>query len=238
MSTYLEAVNALLVAEGILAGDDDEVASFSATQHAASIRLAKRAIVQELAHLVGLNTLPYEKTSAILTVSARTANLASDFSRMQDPQPLLLETNVGGTSQSTAITEYPGGEEALRHRDYDYYESTGKPIHFYWIGGTTKALGFYPVPSGATYYYRYYYEKDVTVSVEADTIPFVSTVESEVFNEIAARRFKYLRSSPTIREGLFPRGLAKDDVINETRAALVQLMRYKPAAETYGRRFR
>lgn len=238
MSTYLSVVNSMLVAEGILAGDDDEISSFGSTQHVASIRLAKRAVVQELAHLVSRQLLPYEKTDAILTVSGRTATLASDFIRMQDENPFLLETDVSGTSQGTYIWEFPGGESQLRRNDLNYRENTGKPYSFYWAGGETKDLGFYLVPDGATYYYRYYYEKDVSVSVESDTVPFVSTVEAEAFTEIAARRFKYLRSSPTVREGLFPGGLARDAVIQEARSTLTQLMRYKPSPTTYGRRFK
>lgn len=237
MTTFVSVVNSVLSIDGILFGDDDAVTSFSNTQHVASIRLAKQAVQQELSALVSDQLIPYEKTSAVLTVSARTANLSSDFIRMQDEYPWLVETNVSDTSQGTYIDEYPGGEEALRKNDLNYRENTGKPTYWYWVGGENKTLGFYTVPS-STYYYRYYYEKDVAVTAESDTVPFVTTTEVNTFVELAARRFKYLRSSPTLREQLFPQGLSRDPVIQESRGTLVQLMRYKPTRTTYGRRFR
>ena len=235
MSDYLAAVNTILSVEGVISADDDPITAFSASQHAASIRLAKRAITQELAYLVSRDFLNYERADAVLTVSARTANLASDFIRMQDEHPILIETDASGTSEGTYITEV--AEEKLRRTDLKYRENTGKPYHWYWEGASSKTLGFYLVPDG-TYYYRYYYEKELTVSVESDVMPFVTETEVELFLDAAGRRFKYLRSSPQVREGLFPRGLAEDEVINDARAAILQLNRHKPAPTTYGRRFR
>lgn len=235
MTTYLTVVNDILAVDGIIFGDDDAITSFSDTQHVASIRLAKQAVKQELAALVSDQLIPYEKTSATLTVSARTADLASDFIRMQDESPWLVETDASDVSKGTYISEYPGGEPLLRKNDLNYRENTGKPTYWYWVGGTAKTLGFYTVPS-TTYYYRYYYEKDVSVTNETDTVPFVTTTEVNTFVEMAARRFKYLRTSPTLREQLFPGGLARDQEILDARSTLTQLMRYKPARSTYGRR--
>lgn len=237
MATFVEAVNDVMVLDGILAGDDDTITSFSSTQHVASIRFAKRAIQQELAALVADETIPYERTSSTLTVSTRLVSLPSDFIRFQDERPWLHETDSGGVAKGNWIIEYPGGEERLRRVDIRYQENQGKPTYFYWPGGSTKQLGFYNVPD-ATYYYRIYYEKDVSVTAESDTVPFVTATEVATFVEMAARRFKYLRSSPEVREGLFPQGLASDPVINEARTKLLQLLRHKPARTMYGRRFR
>lgn len=237
MSTFLDVVNGILAVDGIIFGDDDAITSFSSTQHVASIRLAKQAVHQELAALVSDELLPYEQASAVLTVSTRLVALASDFVRFQDEMPWLMESDVGGTANGNWIAEYPGGETRLRKVDIRYRENTGKPTYWYWPGGTTKQLAFYNVPD-STYYYRYDYEKDVSVSVEADVLPFVTTTEANTFTEIAARRFKYLRSSPTLREALFPGGLAKDSVIEDGRNTLGQLLRHKPPRTTYGRRFR
>jgi len=236
VSTFLSAVNDVLVLDGILAGDDDDVTSFSSTQHVASIRFAKRAVQQELAALVADEMVAYEQTTDVLTVSSRLVTLASDFVRFQDQEPWLYETDSGGTEKGNWIIEYPGGEEKLRRVDIRYRINQGKPTYWYNPGGTTKQLAFYNVPDG-TYYYRYFYQKDVSVSVESDTVPFVTTTEVNTFVEMAARRFKYLRSSPTAREALFPEGLAKDPVILEARNKLLQLLRYKPPREAYGRRF-
>ena len=237
MANFVSVVNDVMVLEGIVAGDDDAITSFSSTQHVASIRLAKKSVQQELAALVSDQLIPYEKTSAILTVSGRTAALASDFVRLQDEGPWLVETDVSGTSKGAYIREYPGGEERLRKNDLNYQENTGKPSYWYWVGGTAKTLGFWTFPSGDTYYYRYYYEKDVAVSDESDTVPFVSATEVQTFTELAARRFKYLRSSPTLREQLFPQGLSRDGVLKDARNTLTQLLRYKQPRTRYGRRF-
>lgn len=237
MANFVTVVNDVMVVEGIISGDDDTISSFASTQHIASIRLAKKAVQQELAQLVSEELIPYEKTDAIVTVQSRTADLASNFVRMQDVNPWLVETNSSGTANGHYIWEYPGGEQALRKVDLEYREKTGEPQYWYWVGGSTKQLGFYLAPSTARYY-RYYYEKDVSVAAESDTVPFVGQTEVEIFVEIAARRFKYMRASPQVRESLFPRGLADDPVIAQGRSTLTSLMRYKPPKQTYGRTFR
>ena len=236
MGTFLESVNEVMVQEGIISGDDDEITSFSSTQHVASIRLAKLAIQQELAGLVSDELIPYEQTDACLTVSARTAGLASDFQRFQSTHPWLVELNGCAGAVITHITEYPGGERQLRKNDIRYRETPGKPYHWYWAGGTAKTLGFYPVPN-STYYYRYYYEKVVSVSSESDTVPFVNAAEVLLFNSACARRFKFLSTTPTLRPQLFPFGLERDPVILGARNSLMQLLRYKPPATSYGRDF-
>lgn len=237
MATFVSAVNDILVQEGIISGDDNEISTFTSNQHVASIRLAKRAVQAELATLVSDQLIPYEKTDAVLTVSARTATLASDFVRFQDEQPWLVETDVSGTSQGTFVPEYPGGEEKLRKHDLNYRENGGKPSFWYWPGGTTKVLGFWTVPT-STYYYRYYYEKDVRVSAESDTVPFVTDTEVSIFINAAARRFKYLYASPVLREQLFPGGLARDPVIEDSRNTLAQLLKPKQPSTRYGRVYR
>lgn len=237
MVDFVSVVNDLLVTESIISGDDDAISAFSDTQHVASIRLAKKAVQQELAALISDQLIPFENTSAIMAVSARTAALSTDFVRMQDEIPWLVETNAAGVSSGNFILEYPGGEARLRKADINYRENTGKPSYWYWVGGTAKTLGFYTVPE-TTYYYRYYYERDVSVSAESDTVPFVTQTEVNVFVQAAARRFKYLKSSPAVREGLFPSGLSADPVILESRATLAQLLRYKPPATSYGRSYR
>ena len=221
MTTFVTAVNDVLVLDGIIAGDDDAITSFGSTQHVASIRFAKKAIQQELAALVADEKIPYEQTTGVLTVSSRLVTLDSDFIRFQDQRPFLYETDSGGTEKGNWIVEYPGGEEKLRRVDIRYRINQGKPFYWYWPGGTTKQLAFYNVPN-ATYYYRYFYEKDVSVTDESDTVPFTTATEVATFVEMAARRFKYLRSSPTVRESLFPGGLANDAVIQDSRTKHVR----------------
>jgi len=237
--TYLEALNRVLRQEGIIRGDDDNVTSFSDTQHSGTINLAKIAIEDELTHLVSEDIIPFERVDDTITLTtSRTYALNTNFVRFDDPNPFFLEVDGSGNSLNVGVPLYPGGEEQLRRDFLDYREGTGEPQWFYFIGGTTKQVGFYPVPSTSGKIYRYYYEKDVSVSVETDNIPLVSTQEANIFASIAARRFKYLFASPQIREGLFPQGVERDPLIESNRATLMSLLKGRPPTVRYGRSFR
>lgn len=142
-----------------------------------------------------------------------------------------------GNVEGNRLYRYPGGESQLRKQFSGYKEDSGTPIYFYELGGTTKAVGLYPVPDAAGDVYRYYYEKDVNVSVATDVIPVTTETEAQTFIRMCARHFKYLRSSPQVREGLFPQGVAGDSVINQARSTLMGLLRMTPARKSYGKRY-
>ena len=94
----------------------------------------------------------------------------------------------------------------------------------------------YPIPDG-TRYYRYFYEKDVTVTSATDTLPFVIDTQARTFIRGAARRFKFLRSSPVERETFYPKGVEDDEQLKDNRAVLMSLLRHKQAPAHYGRRY-
>ena len=77
----LEAVTRILRQNAILRGDTDAPASFSDTNHNASMQLAIMAIQDEVAYLVADKLIPYEKTSDTITLSpsTRTYSLDSTF---------------------------------------------------------------------------------------------------------------------------------------------------------------
>lgn len=231
--TFLEAVNRVLRLEGVIMGDDDDLTSFSDSQHAATGSMARLAIQAQLADLISDQTIPFEKTQDTITTAAstRTYSLASDFIRFQNA---FIE-KVENSQVTTKVPAYPGGETQLRLDDGTYQETYGSPIYFYSIGGTTKQVGLYPIPD-AVYTYRYYYEKDVMVSVSSDSIPFASETECQTFVRMAARHFKYLKATSQVREGLFPQGIDKDPVILHARSTLSELMHVLPARTKYGKR--
>ncbi|NIP26617.1 MAG: hypothetical protein GWO08_11015, partial [Gammaproteobacteria bacterium] len=66
--TFLDALNEILREAGIIAGDDDNLTSFSQTQHENSINLGKRAVVRELNDLLSDSALPYEGGEAYITL--------------------------------------------------------------------------------------------------------------------------------------------------------------------------
>ena len=235
--TFLEAVNRVMRMEGVILGDDDDLTSFSDTQHAATQSMARIAIQSQLADLVSDGLLPYEEKNATLTTTANTRaySMASDFQRFVDM--FIDELGLDGKPERRILV-YPGGEKQLR-RDFDKYrEETGDPIWFYPINGTTKQIGFYPVPdSGSAGTYRYYYEADVAVEDEADVLPFATRTESETFCRMAARHFKYMKASAPLRESLFPRGIEGDSVITSARATLMGLLNPLPEKRSYGKRY-
>ena len=234
--TFLEAVNRILRLEGVIQGDDDDLTSFSDTQHAATSSLAQIAVQAQIADLMSDAIIPYERKSATITTSAstRTYSLASDFQNIEER--FMDEEDGSGNVQGTRLIHYLGGEAQLRRNDMKYRETSGTPINFYFPGGTSKTVAMYPVPTAAIVY-RYYYEADVSVSVTTDTIPFVTTTEAETFVRMAARHFKYLKASPQVREGLFPQGVEKDQVILAAKASLIGLLNPLPRHRRYGKRY-
>lgn len=232
---FLQAVNRILRMEAVIMGDDDDLTSFSQTQHAAALSLAQIAIQAQLADLVASDIVPYELTSGTFpsVASTRTYQLASDFQTLQEL--FFEELDVDGAT-GTRVIHYPGGESQLRRDFPRYQEEEGRPIWFYFIGGATKSVGLHPVPSEALTY-RYYYQKDVNVSVETDTIPMVTETESQTFIRMCARHFKYLKASAPVREQLFPQGIESDPVILQARATLMGLLYPLPAKTHYGKRY-
>ena len=235
---FLEAVNELLIIEGIIAGDDDEISGFSDSQHVISTKLAKRAVQQELASLVADQVIPYERETGELTtvIGTRVYTLATGFTRFRESSPVLWEIDAAGDAVGPFVKEWPGGEESLIRSYFQYTVHQAKPIYWYWVGGSATRIGLYPIPDVA-YLYRYYYEGDIAVTSETDSLPFVTSTQAQQFVQLAARKFKYLRLSAQEREAYFPQGVERDDVLLNNRAILNDLLNHKQAPKRYGRRY-
>ena len=74
---FLAAVNKILLNEGIIAGDDDEIASFSETQHVISTKLAKESVTDEINYLIAQHLLDYEHTTGVLTYTGGSRTVSS-----------------------------------------------------------------------------------------------------------------------------------------------------------------
>ena len=241
--TFLEAVNRVLRAESIISGDDDDLTSFAQTQHDAAINLAKIAVQDELTSLIAEEVLPFENATGTLTLvtDQRTYDLAADFIRFSDPCPILLKEDGAGNSDNTYMSFYKGGEDQIKKDFLDYREQSGTPNYFYMTTPTTvtvKTIGVFEIPDSNVNadVYRYYYEKDVSVTLETDDLPF-NSIEAQTFARLCARHFKYLFATKQVREGLFPQGIDGDPTIQSARASLMKLLRPVKAVNNYGRHY-
>lgn len=230
MSTFIDGVNRLLRINNIIKGDDDNITTFSDSQHASDISLAQIAIQDELAEIASERLIPYEKTSSTITLATntRTYSLASDFIRFYGSHPSFYDS-----TQNVRIYEYPGGEDALKDQDYSYKTNQSTPVWWYWDDTTTKKIAFYAVPD-SNYNNRsisYDYEKSVMVENSTDTLPLHNNEEFYALVSMAARRFLFMRTNEAT--GL----LTEDATYNNAKSRLYALLRPKNASNRYGRKY-
>lgn len=230
MATFIDGVNRLLRINRIIFGDDDNITTFSDTQHAADISLAQIAIQSELTDLIADKLLPYEKTNTTisLTTGTRAYTLASDFIRFFGSKPSFYDSTA-----NVRIYEYPGGEDVLMNVDYQYKTNQGAPVTWYWERTTTKQVAFYNVPD-STYNSRslsYEYEKSVMVTNSTDTLPFHNNEEYFSFIDMASRRFQFVRTNK-------PTGLLDSDgTYVSAKSRLYELIRGTNKNNWYGKRY-
>ena len=228
MATFLQGVNRHLRINTIIQGDDDDLTSFSDTQHAADSSLAQIAIQDEIGEVVSERLIPYEHTTATITLatSTRSYALESDFVRF------FGKPSFYDSTDNRRIYEYPGGEQVLMNVDYKYKTTEGTPVEFYWDNTTTKNVAFYNVPSSA-YNSRslaYDYEKSVLVTNTTDTLPFHNTEEYHAFISMAARRFRFMIEKRDL--GLLP----MDATYSNAKSRLYALLKPSDPSQYYGRR--
>lgn len=235
--TFLEAVNLILRINTFISGDDDDLTSFSDTQHRASLNLAKISIKSSINELVADRLIPYEETDGNITLSSGTRlySLPSDFVRFVGPAPFFLKLQgaIGSDSDNQFVYEYPGGEDQLRWHVLDYRSQSGTPQWFYISNGTSKQIGLYPVPDSDDdgNVYRFPYQKDVTVTNEGDSLPFHTEQEAQAFVDMAARYMKYLIEKLPVSQ------LYEDPVFRTSKSALMALMKPIKSKESYGYRY-
>jgi hypothetical protein len=224
--TFLNAVNRILRANSILKGDDDALTSFSQTQHAATLEIAKVAIQDELVELTVDRLVPLERTSGTIITSSgvRTYSLSTDFIQFWGAAPFLYNS-----SSNRQIYQFPGGEEALAISVFDYTSQTGDPAWWYFVGATSKQIGLYQVPNGV-YNYTYQYERSVMVETANDDIPFHDYEQVYAFTACAGRRFKFMFENVRNVDGI----LAQDPAYLSAKARLVRLLTGQNPKGNYG----
>lgn len=234
--TFLEGVNRLLRISTVISGDDDDLDSFSESQHTASLEIAKIAIQATLSELVSMRLIPYEEVDGTITYvqDQRKYDLPADFIRFKG-RAFMLELDSNDESANRTVQFYRGGEEALRQEILNYRNAAGTPHWFYTVNGTTKQVGFYPVPDSeaAGTKVRFAYEKSVTVTSAGDDLPFVDDQQAWAFIDMAQRRFEMMYSRGSTDPDLLS-NLQGDPIYNSARATLIELLRFTTPAHRYG----
>lgn len=210
--------------------DDDDIASFSNTQHAGNISLCRQAIQHTLNDLVADEFLFDEETDANITTvaSTRTYSLASDFVQFAGKPLLYRLTGASGTDAENFISEFPGGEDSLKVQIYQYTSQTGTAQWYYFTDD--QEIGLYPIPDSAETL-RYTYEKNVMVESESDSLPFDSDQKGYAFTDMAARVFGFLFTRAPLE------GINNDVIYNRAKGALLSLNKKKDPIKKYGYRY-
>ncbi len=227
MSTFIDGVNRLLRINTIIRGDDDDITTFSDTQHSSDISLAQIAIQSELTEIISDRLIPYEKTNSTISLVAttRTYALQTNFIRFFGSVPSFYDS-----TQNVRYYEYQGGEDRLMNFDYAYKTTPGAPYNWYWDNTTVKQVALYPVPT-ASGTWAYEYEKSVMVTNSSDTIPFHNVEEFYTFIDMAARRFRFLITKQPVGE------LTKDATYTNAKARLYALLSPTNPNMRYGSKY-
>ena len=229
MATFIDAVNRVLRTERIIRGDDDNITTFSDTQHSADISASMIAIQDEISEIASERLIPYEHTTGTINLVSgqRSYTLASDFIRF------FGKASFYDATDNRMIYEYPGGEQVLQQVDYLYATTTGTPTDWYYDNTTSKKAAFYYIPD-ATYDGRaltYHYEKSVMVENSTDTMPFLNTQEFYAFCSMASRRFRFMLEGKEL--GM----LTNDSTYSNAKSRLYALIAVKNPNGTYGKRY-
>lgn len=230
MATFIDGVNRILRINTIIKGDDDNITTFSDSQHAADISLAQIAIQDEISEIISDRLISYEKTSGTITLltNTRTYALPAAFVRFYGDAPSFYDS-----TNNVRIYEYVGGEDALMNSVYTYKTDQGAPTYWYWSDTTSKQVAFYNVPD-STYNNRslaYDYETSVLVTNSSDTLPFHNNEEYYAFTGMAARRLSFMIQR-------LPTGdLSLDSTYRNAKSRLYSLMSPVNASKRYGRKY-
>ena len=231
--TFLQAVNRVLVTGGVIRADTGLITSFSGLQHGATVNMAIVAIQSCLIDLSTYYDLPYERKSATITAIGGTMNylLAADFMNFWN-EPAFLYDAV----QNNHIFEYEGGEKKLSQDIFNYTQQSGYPNAWFYVDGTTKQLGFWPVPDANTSgrVFQYDYEADCIPLIETDVMPFIRNIEVFKFCDLATVKFNSLftqqAKAPTA-------DVEHDPTYISARADLLKLLRPTKPKKHYGRHY-
>ena len=219
--TFLEAVNRVLRTTGIIKGDDDNILTFTDVQHNATLNLAQIAIQNELNSLVADVLIPYERATGTITTVAGTRTYSLDPTFVRFWGTPLLYNSVDNQQL------YQYDEDRLRQEIFNYKTGQSTPIYWYFIGGATQQIGFYPVPNIIDSW-DYEYEKTLSLTNAVDVLPFQTEQQAQVFCTLAARNFLVLFEEQPDKT------LTADSIYQTQKSVLYSLIAGSNAPRYYG----
>lgn len=180
--TLLNAVNEVLKNVSVLQGSDGELSSLSVSSKQIFIDTAVQALnetIDELYSITGM-AKPNELAESTITLVASTRNYTLATDLVQIHFPLLDETN------GQYLVEYPGGYMGMVRDQQNPSNYTGL-AQYAVIRPTDGALYLDRAPTTveAGRVYKYRYDKDVSLSAAADTVPFSDAVFRAVVPAVA-----------------------------------------------------
>ncbi|MDH3639021.1 MAG: hypothetical protein OES09_11255 [Gammaproteobacteria bacterium] len=166
--TLLNSVNEILKRTGIITGDASALTSLTDSPRQRAVDVSVQVVNEgiEEVYSAGNASLPSEQAESTITLAAsdRDYTLATDLVQLRFP--LIDKTN------NQFITQYPGGYNQILVDDPEQ-DDTGLP-HFAAIRPTDGLLYLDRAPTSveAGRIYTYQYDKDISLSVATDTVPF------------------------------------------------------------------
>lgn len=171
--TLLQLTNEVFRKAGYITGESGELTSLTDPARQVSIDIVKRNANTGLAELYALAEKPYpqelDETTITLATDTREYTLPTDLNEIR--YPLIFETD------QHRVWEYPGGFEQMRIDQPDPSNFTGRP-HLATINPQNGKLRFDYIPTSEENgdEYKLIYDKDVSLDVAADEVPYGDTV--------------------------------------------------------------
>lgn len=170
--SLLNCVNEILKRSGLIAGDSGLLTTLTDSARQPAIDQAIQVVNEGLEELYSQSNiaLPNEQAESSITLVAGTRAYALHANLVQLRWPFIDRTN------NQYLYEYPGGYNALIIADPEQ-DDTGQP--FYAAIRPTDGYIFLDrtptsTENGKVYYYQY--DKNLALSVAADTVPFSDPV--------------------------------------------------------------
>lgn len=172
MATLLEGINAVFKRVGLIVGENQELSTLTDAARQHDIDVATQAWNEAISELYSVSHLPHPKEQAEDTITLATGTrsyaLATDLVQLRFP--LIDKTN------NQYLFEFPGGYNNILIFDPEQ-DDDGLP-HFAAISPVNGELYLDRSPTSADNgkVYTYQYDKDLTLSLAADTMPFSDAV--------------------------------------------------------------